>query len=105
MIQVHRKEDLILLILPRKSKTITSIHHARTSASELASRSLNQNLPSVLDIDSLPGGQRGEAAAGEVKEVTIYGFAICRFIGWGDDGGGGEIREERLVDEIRANVF
>jgi hypothetical protein len=37
----------------------------RTSASELSCRSLNQDLSSVLDVDSLPGGQSGEAAAGE----------------------------------------
>ena len=53
---------------------LTYVLHARASASELSCRSLNQNLLSVLDVDSLPGGQRGEAAAGEVKEVTIYGF-------------------------------
>ena len=35
---------------------------------------LNQILPPVFDVDSLPGGQSGEAAAGEVKEVTIYGI-------------------------------
>ena len=44
VIQVHRKEYLILLILPRKSKTITSIHHVRASASELTCCSLNQNV-------------------------------------------------------------
>ena len=35
------------------------------------SRSLNQNLPSVLDVDALLRGQRGDAAAGEIKEFTI----------------------------------
>ena len=53
---------------------LTYVFPVRPSASELACRSLNQNLPSVLDVDSLPGGQRGEAAAGEVKEITIYGI-------------------------------
>ena len=43
---------------------------------QLACRSLNQNLPSVLDVDSRLGGQRGEAAAGEVKEITIYECTI-----------------------------
>jgi len=33
---------------------------------------------------SVPGGQRGEAAAGEVKEVTIYGFV-----------GGGDVLDSR----------
>jgi len=50
--------------------------------------SLNQDLPPVLDVDALPGGQSGEAAAGEGRPFTIYGIAICRFIGWGGDGGG-----------------
>ena len=31
----------------------------------VVSYSLNQNLPPVLDVDALPGGQRGKVAAGE----------------------------------------
>ena len=44
-------------------------------------------------------------AAGEVRPFAIYRFTIYRFLSRGVDGGGGEIREERVVDEIRANVF
>ena len=88
VIQVLRKEFLIILILPRKIKKNFSVLHLRASASDLASRSLNQNLtyvfpvrtfesklscrslnqnlPPVLDVDALLRGQRGEAAAGEV---------------------------------------
>ena len=67
---VYVKKKLLL------NQNLTYVLHVRTSESQLSCRSLNQNLPSVLDVDSLPGGQRGEAAAGEVKEVTIYECTI-----------------------------
>ena len=81
---------LILLIPPKKIKTITSIHYVRASESQLSCRSLNQNLPSVLDIDSLLSWQRGEAAAGEsvvrgeggggIAERGGGGYAVRPFI-------------------------
>ena len=40
---------------PAKKKQDNHLyHHARASASQLSCRSLNQDLPSVLDVDSLP---------------------------------------------------
>ena len=60
------------MFLSSLNQNLTYVLHVRASASELACRSLNQDLSSVLDVDSLSGGQRGEVAAGEVKEVTIY---------------------------------
>ena len=53
------------------NQNLTYVLHVRTSESELSCRSLNQNLSPVLDVDALPGGRSGEAAAGEVKECTI----------------------------------
>ena len=86
------------------NQNLTYVLHARASASELSCRSLNQNLPSVLDVDSLSGGQSGEAAAGEVKEVTIYEFAIYGFIGGGGDGGGKRNMIE-LFELLRSGVI
>ena len=53
--------------------------------------SLNQNLPPVLDVDALLRGQRGEAAAGEVRPFTIYGFL----------GGGGYTHWLELLNIVK----
>ena len=59
------------MFLSSLNQNLTYVLHVRASESLLSCRSLYQDLPSVLDVDSLPGGQSGEAAAREIKEFTI----------------------------------
>ena len=76
----HRGESHIRFLLTHFIPP-SYVSSFRTSESQLAFRSLNQNLSSVLDVDSLLGGQSGEAAAGEVEGFIIYGFTIYGFLG------------------------